>query len=89
MHLLRLIGLISLVSFIFSNGTSNAMDDFSNKEREQSQPKRYFHRQNSQEKVKTIGTTNNAGSGDETSTRISLTNSTDSAEDNVDDFLKK
>ena len=89
MHLLRLIGLISLVSFIFSNGTSNAMDDFSNKEREQSQPKRYFHRQNSQEKVKTIGTTNNAGSGDETSTRISLTNSTDSAEDNVDDFEKK
>lgn len=89
MHLLRSIGLISLVSFIFSNGTSNAMDDFSNKEREQSQPKRYFHRQNSQEKVKTIGTTNNAGSGDETSTRTSRTNSADSAEDNVDDFEKK
>lgn len=66
------------------------MDDFSNKAREQSQPKRYFHRQNSQEKVKTIGTTNNAGSGDETSIRISLTNSTDSAEDNaLDDFEKK
>lgn len=89
MYLLRSIGLISLVSFIFSNETSNAMDDFSNKEREQSQPKRYFHRQNSQEKVKTIGTTNNAGSGDETSARTSRTNSADSAEDNVDDFEKK
>lgn len=79
----RSINLIPFMSLFLFLVASHAMDDCEKEANPPSKTRHYFHSQKAQEKGKTIGTTTNAGSGDETSIRISLTNSTDSAEDSV------